>query len=177
MYWTSYKWEVLIMVYGAVKKLVQYGLDTGLITEVDRIYATNQILDVLKLDDYEDTDISGEEIGLEQVLEELMDYAHETGVLPEDSVTYRDLFDTRLMNCLMPRPSEVVDKFWRHYENSPVEATDYFYKLSQDSNYIRRYRVCKDLKWKAETKFGDLDITVNWQNRAVILNACSAWKM
>ena len=65
------------------------------------------------------------------------------------------------MNCLMPRPSEVVDKFWRHYENSPVEATDYFYKLSQDSNYIRRYRVCKDLKWKAETKFGDLDITVN----------------
>ena len=149
------------MVYGAVKKLVQYGLDTGLITEVDRIYATNQILDVLKLDDYEDTDISGEEIGLEQVLEELMDYAHVTGVLPEDSVTYRDLFDTRLMNCLMPRPSEVVDKFWRHYENSPVEATDYFYKLSQDSNYIRRYRVCKDLKWKAETKFGDLDITVN----------------
>ena len=149
------------MVYGAVKKLVQYGLDTGLITEVDRIYATNQILDVLKLDDYEDTDISGEEIGLEQVLEELMDYVHETGVLPEDSVTYRDLFDTRLMNCLMPRPSEVVDKFWRHYENSPVEATDYFYKLSQDSNYIRRYRVCKDLKWKAETKFGDLDITVN----------------
>ena len=149
------------MVYGAVKKLVQYGLDTGLITEVDRIYATNQILDVLKLDDYEDTDISGEEIGLEQVLEELMDYAHETGVLPEDSVTYRDLFDTRLMNCLMPRPSEVVDKFWRHYENSPVEATDYFYKLSQDSNYIRRYRVCKDLKWKVETKFGDLDITVN----------------
>lgn len=149
------------MVYGAVKKLVEYGLDTGLITEVDRIYATNQILDVLKLDDYEDTDISGEEISLEQVLEELMDYAHETGVLPEDSVTYRDLFDTRLMNCLMPRPSEVVDKFWRHYENSPVEATDYFYKLSQDSNYIRRYRVCKDLKWKAETKFGDLDITVN----------------
>ena len=66
-------------------------------------------------------------------LEELMDYAHETGVLPEDSVTYRDLFDTRLMNCLMPRPSEVVDKFWRHYENSPVEAMDYFYKLSQDS--------------------------------------------
>ena len=149
------------MVYGAVKKLVQYGLDTGLITEVDRIYATNQILDVLKLDDYEDTDISGETICLEQVLKELMDYAHETGVLPEDSVTYRDLFDTRLMNCLMPRPSEVVDKFWCHYENSPVEATDYFYKLSQDSNYIRRYRVCKDLKWKAETKFGDLDITVN----------------
>ena len=149
------------MVYGAVKKLVQYGLDTGLITEVDRIYATNQILDVLKLDDYEDTDISGEEIGLEQVLEELMDYAHETGVLPEDSVTYRDLFDTRLMNCLMPRPSEVVDKFWRHYENSPVEATDYFYKLSCDSNYIRRQRIKKDMKWTTDTEYGTLDVTIN----------------
>lgn len=149
------------MVYEAVKKLVQYGLNVGLITEVDRIYATNQILDVLKLDDYEDTELSGGPIVLENVLEELLDYAHETGVLPEDSVTYRDLFDTRLMNCLMPRPSEVVEKFWSHYADAPVKATDYFYKLSQDSNYIRRYRVCKDLKWTADTKFGALDITVN----------------
>ena len=149
------------MVYAAVKKLVQYGLTTGLITDLDRIYATNQILDVLKLDEYEETEIGEEEIHLEEVLKELMDYAHETGVLPEDSVTYRDLFDTRLMNCLMPRPSEVVEKFWKHYEQSPAEATDYFYKLSQDSDYIRRYRVCKDMKWTAETKYGDLDITVN----------------
>ena len=149
------------MVYEAVKKLVQYGLDTGLIGEVDKIYATNQILEVLGLDEYEEPEGKTEDIQLEQVLKELMDYAHETGKLPEDSVTYRDLFDTKLMNCLMPRPNEVVKEFWARYETSAVEATDYFYKLSQDSDYIRRYRVCKDMKWKAETKYGDLDITVN----------------
>ncbi|MEG7530792.1 MAG: UDP-glucose--hexose-1-phosphate uridylyltransferase, partial [Hungatella sp.] len=87
--------------------------------------------------------------------------AHESGVLAEDNLVYRDLFDTRLMNCLMPRPSEVVDQFWQHYEHSPIEATDYFYKLSQDSDYIRRYRICKDMKWVTKTKYGDLDITVN----------------
>ncbi len=149
------------MVYEAIGALVQYGLNTGLITEADKIYATNQILDVLKMDEYEEPQAAGGEIDLESVLKTLMDYAHETGVLPEDSVVYRDLFDTRLMNCLMPRPSEVIDKFWKHYDNSAEEATDYFYKLSQDSDYIRRYRICKDMKWTTDTKYGPLDITVN----------------
>lgn len=149
------------MVYEAIGALVQYGLNTGLITEADKIYATNQILDVLKMDEYEEPQVTGGEIDLESVLKTLMDYAHETGVLPEDSVVYRDLFDTRLMNCLMPRPSEVIDKFWKHYDNSAEEATDYFYKLSQDSDYIRRYRICKDMKWTTDTKYGPLDITVN----------------
>lgn len=150
-----------IMVYEAIGALVQYGLNTGLITETDRIYATNQILDVLKMDEYEQVQIADSEIDLEAVLKALMDYAHETGVLPEDSVVYRDLFDTRLMNCLMPRPSEVTDQFWKHYHHSAKEATDYFYKLSQDSDYIRRYRICKDMKWVTDTKYGPLDITVN----------------
>ena len=149
------------MIYQAIKNLVQYGLDTGLITEEDRIYATNQILDVLKMDEYEEPREADEPVLLEDVLKELLDYACENGVVPEDSITYRDLFDTRLMNCLMPRPSQVIKEFWAHYENSPAEATKYFYKLSQDSDYIRRYRVCKDMKWTAETKYGDLDITVN----------------
>ena len=149
------------MIYQAIKNLVQYGLDTGLITEEDRIYATNQILDVLKMDEYEEPREADEPVLLEDVLKELLDYACENGVVPEDSITYRDLFDTRLMNCLMPRPSQVIKEFWAHYENSPAEATEYFYKLSQDSDYIRRYRVCKDMKWTAETKYGDLDITVN----------------
>lgn len=149
------------MIYNAVRALVQYGLNTGLITQDDRIYAVNQILDVLKLDEYEEPECIGDEIHLEAVLSELMDYAHETGILPEDSVVYRDLFDTRLMNCLMPRPSEVVEHFWKHYEKSAEEATDYFYKLSQDSDYIRRYRICKDMKWMTDTKYGSLDITVN----------------
>ncbi|MCI8950485.1 MAG: UDP-glucose--hexose-1-phosphate uridylyltransferase [Lachnospiraceae bacterium] len=149
------------MVYKAVKGLVQYGLNSGLLKEEDRIYATNQILDVLKLDEYEEPDEREECEDLESILKELMDYAHKQGILPEDSVVYRDLFDTRLMNCLMPRPSQVVEAFWKHYQESPEAATDYFYKLSQDSDYIRRYRVCKDLKWKTQTRYGDLDITVN----------------
>ncbi len=150
------------MVYEAIKKLVRYGLDAGLITEADRIYATNQILDVLKLDEYEEPAGDCGEVNLEETLKELLDYAHETGVLSEDSVVYRDLFDTRLMNCLMPRPSEVIAKFWDIYEKqSPEAATEYYYKLSQDSDYIRRYRVCKDMKWVTPTKYGELDITVN----------------
>ena len=150
------------MVYEAIKKLVQYGLDTGLIQERDRIYTTNQILDVLGMDSYEEPETAEGEICLEEVLKELLDHAHETGVLAEDSVTYRDLFDTKLMNCLMPRPSEVADRFWDIYRNqSPKAATDYYYKLSQDSDYIRRYRIKKDVKWVAPTQYGDLDITIN----------------
>lgn len=166
------------MVNEAIKKLVQYGLDTGLITETDRIYATNQILDVMKLYDYEEPERLCCEVGgnsdsdssssinggidLEAVLTELMDYAYESGVLPEDSIVYRDLFDTRLMNCLVPRPGEVVTKFFDLYNHQSAEAaTDYYYKLSQDSDYIRRYRVVKDMKWITKTKYGDLDITVN----------------
>lgn len=149
------------MVDKAIKALVQYGLDTGLIGSVDEIYATNQILDVLKMDEYEESGDLETPVDLEQVLKTLMDYAHATGVMPEDSIVYRDLFDTRLMNCLMPRPCEVVDAFWKQYENSSIDATDYFYKLSQDSDYIRRYRICKDMKWVTKTKYGELDITVN----------------
>ena len=114
------------------------------------------------LDEYEEPEREPEHIDLESVLKELLDYAHETGVLAEDSVVYRDLFDTKLMNCLMPRPSEIISKFWNIYhEKSPKDATDYYYKLSQDSDYIRRYRIARDMKWTTDTKYGVLDITVN----------------
>ena len=149
------------MVYDAIKGLVEYGRNTGLLKEEDEIYARNQILEVLKLDEYEEPEGPVESSDLEKILKELLDYACEKGVLETDSVVYRDLFDTKLMNCLMPRPSEVTAEFWKRYEESPQAATDYFYKLSQDSDYIRRYRVCKDLKWKTATRYGDLDITVN----------------
>lgn len=148
-------------VYEAIRNLVQYGVNTGLLQESDRIYATNQILEVLRLDEYEEPQGACREISLEETLDALLDYAHETGVLKEDGVVYRDLFDTKLMNCLMPRPSEVIGHFWKLYEESPEAATNYYYKLSQDSNYIRRYRVSKDMKWKTDTKYGELDITVN----------------
>mgnify|MGYP005790001787 FL=1 len=150
------------MVCEAIKKLVQYGLDTGLIGERDAVYARNQILEVMGMDEYEEPGELSGGICLEEVLKELLDYAHETGVLKEDSVVFRDLFDTRLMNCLMPRPSEVAGRFWKLYrEESPEAATDYYYKLSQDSDYIRRYRIKRDMKWTTQTEYGELDITVN----------------
>lgn len=148
------------MVYEAIKKLVTYGLETGLITEEEKIYSTNLILDVLKLDDYEEPEENYEGVELQAVLKELLDYAVEKGLI-EDSVVYRDLFDTRLMNCLMPRPSQVIKTFKEKYAVSPKEATDYYYKLSQDSDYIRRYRVCRDMKWVTKTEYGDIDITIN----------------
>lgn len=150
------------MIYMAMKKLVQYGLNTGLIKETDCNYVVNQILDVLKLDEYVEPDEVFTEIDLEAVLKELLDYAWDMGLLEENTVTYRDLFDTRLMNCLMPRPSEVEQMFWGLYNHqSPLAATDYYYKLSQDSDYIRRYRIKKDMRWITSTRYGDLDITVN----------------
>lgn len=149
------------MVYEAIKKLTQYGLETGLITETDSIYVVNQILDVLNLEEYEEPQQNFHNINLEETLGQLLDYACEQGIV-ENSIGYRDLFDTRLMNCLMPRPSEVSKTFWSLYEREGARAaTDYFYKLSQDSDYIRRYRVCKDQKWVTKTPYGDLDVTIN----------------
>lgn len=148
------------MLYEAIKKLVTYGIETGLISEEERIYSTNLILDVLKLDDYEEPQEDYKNVELQPVLKELLDFAVEKGLI-EDSVVYRDLFDTRLMNCLMPRPSQVIKTFKEKYAVSPKEATDYYYKLSQDSDYIRRYRVCRDMKWVTKTEYGDIDITIN----------------
>ncbi|MDO4438851.1 MAG: UDP-glucose--hexose-1-phosphate uridylyltransferase [Eubacteriales bacterium] len=154
-------------IYKSVDKLVQYGLFCGLIMEEDAVYARNRILERLGLDSYEysenDTLFTEENKAdiLEEVLKELDDYAADKGLIDPDTVTMRDLFDTKLMNCLMPRPSEVVSTFWKKYEESPKAASDYFYKLSGDSDYIRRYRVRRDIKWKTDTQFGPLDISIN----------------
>ena len=148
------------MFFTNIKKLVQYGVDTGLLPECERIYATNLLLDALHEENYEDRDIEGQEIVLEEVLKALLDDACERGII-EDSIVYRDLLDTKLMNCLMPRPAQVQAEFAKRYESSPVEATDYFYKLSQDSDYIRRYRVSKDRKWTVDSPYGVIDITIN----------------
>ena len=148
------------MFWENIKKLVQYGIDTGLTPESERIYTTNLLLDLFNEDNYEDVDIEGQEIELETVLNNLLNEAVARGII-EDSIVYRDLFDTKIMNCLMPRPAQVQSEFSRKYENSPLEATDYFYKLSQDSDYIRRYRIKKDQKWKVESEYGDIDITIN----------------
>lgn len=148
------------MLFEQIEKLVQYGIDTGLTPECERIYTRNLLLEMFHEDAWEDVILDGQEIVLEDVLKALLDEAVERGII-EDSIVYRDLFDTKLMNCLMPRPSQVQAEFAKRYEVSPEEATDYYYKLSQDSDYIRRYRVKKDRKWKVESPYGEIDITIN----------------
>ena len=148
------------MLSKSIKKLVEYGVETGLTPECERIYTTNLLLELFKEDEYEDVSIEGEELNLEEILKELLDEACARGII-EDSIVYRDLFDTKMMNCLVPRPAQVQETFAKKHEVSPKEATDYYYKLSQDSDYIRRYRVCKDRKWKVDSPYGEIDITIN----------------
>ena len=149
------------MLYENIKKLVEYGIQTGLTPECERIYTTNLLIELLQDDSYEDVEIDSSSIELEAVLEGLLDEAVKRGII-EDSIGFRELFDTKIMGLLMPRPSEVIRHFHELYEQvSPEAATDYYYKLSRDSDYIRRYRICKDMKWVAPTKYGDLDITIN----------------
>ncbi len=148
------------MIETAIKKLVTYGLETGLIEKEDVFYTTNALLETLKIDEYEEPAEEFHDVELRPVLAELLDYACEKGLI-EDSIVYRDLFDTKLMAKLVARPSEIIRKFWALYEKSPEAATDFYYKFSQDTDYIRRYRVKRDLKWKAETPYGEMDITIN----------------
>ena len=149
------------MIYNSIKKLVTYGLETGLITEEDKIYTTNELLELLKLDEYEEPEEAYTDVDLESTLGEILDYAAENGLLENDSVVYRDLFDTKIMGLLTPRPHEVIRKFQELYAKSPKAATDAYYKFSQDTDYIRRYRIARDRKWVTSTPYGDLDITIN----------------
>ena len=148
------------MIDQAITELVQYGLDTGLVAPEDKIFVTNQILEALGLESYEETPGSRGAEELEQILKEITDYAVEKELIA-DSIVYRDLFDTKIMGKLVPLPSMVSHKFYELYQEGPKKATDYFYKLSQDSDYIRRYRIAKDRKWTVDTKYGTLDITIN----------------
>ena len=160
------------MIQERILELTEYGLVTGLVEPEDRRFTINRLLELFHLDELDDevaaayakrTPMTQEsaEAALEDILNEMLDYAAEDGLMPEDTITYRDLFDTKIMGMLVPRPSEVIKKFQALYQISPKEATDYFYKLSRDTNYIRRYRIKKDQKWTADTEFGTLDITIN----------------
>ncbi len=146
-------------VYEAVNALIDYSVRENLITERDRVYAVNTVLGILGLDDYEEQKAQGEP-ALEEILGTLLDYACEKG-LCEDSVVFRDLFDTKIMGALTPRPSAVTDEFFKKYAESPVAATEYYYNLSRKSDYIREYRIKNDMKWITKTEYGDIDITIN----------------
>lgn len=159
------------MIQSDIKKLAAYGVRTGLVPKEDVIYTVNRLLELFLLDGWEGEGLEEAVIkeaenpapdSLEDILKGMLDYACGKGLLEEDSVTCRDLFDTKIMGLLMPRPSEVIHHFYKLYETfSPKTATDYYYKLSRSSDYIREYRICKDQKWVTSTKYGDLDITIN----------------
>lgn len=143
----------------AVLALVDYAEKEGLIESADKIYSQNRIIEELKLDGIEECSVNGD-YSLQDILKVILDYACEKG-LCEDSVVYRDLFDTKIMGLLTPRPSEVIGKFFNEYSKSPEAATDYYYNFSRKTDYIRDYRIANDIKWITKTEYGDIDITVN----------------
>jgi len=159
------------MIQNAVAELVKYGYVTGLLEAEDRIWAANALIRELGLDDLTEKaearifeeNMTAEEARkrLPEILDTLCDYVAEKGMIADNTVTCRDLFDTKLMGYLTPRPSEVNRKFSALYAKSPREATDWYYMFSQDTNYIRRDRIAKDMRWLAPTEYGDLDITIN----------------
>ncbi|MBQ8143946.1 MAG: UDP-glucose--hexose-1-phosphate uridylyltransferase [Butyricicoccus sp.] len=141
-----------------IDALVQYGIDKNLIEPCDRIFVINQLLAVMQLDGYTQTE--PETLPLEDILRGLLDHAVARGICADD-ITSRDLFDTRLMGVLTPMPHEVRLKFEVLYAEDPEAATDWFYRFSQDTDYIRRYRIQKDMRWKTVTEYGSLDVTIN----------------
>ena len=153
------------MINTYISALAQYAVDRGLIEENERIYSINMLLDVLKIDEYNPCDDEDKVIALSSDLEAILqfidDYAYDRGLIEENSVVYRDLFDTRVMNCFVRRPSEVIRIFNEKYAVSPKEATDFYYEYSKNSDYIRTYRIAKDIKWVYESEYGDIDITIN----------------
>jgi len=148
-----------------IAALAQYAVNSGLIEEEERIYSINLLLDVLKLDEYaapeNDEEVNALASDLEEILKNICDFAYENGLIAENGVVYRDLYDTKVMNCFVKRPSEVIRIFNEKYKVSPKEATDFYYSYSQASDYIRTYRISKDIKWQYESEFGKMDITIN----------------
>ena len=153
-------------IFDNINRLAAYGLKTELIQPEDLIFVKNQLLSALGLDGFENESQAAavpevEVSDLEAILKEILDYAVEKNLTGGDSVVYRDLFDAKLMAIMVDRPSNIRAKFRELYEKSPKEATDWFYKFSQDTDYIRRYRICRDVKWLSKTEYGDMDITIN----------------
>ncbi len=147
-------------IFSSIKSLINYAITKDLISSSDEVFFVNAIMDVLGLDNYVEPDKSSSDIRLENILKEITGYAVSQGII-EDTVTSRDLFDTRIMGIFTPRPSSVRERFAKLYIKSPKEATDYFYKLSCDTNYIRTDRIRKDKKWIYKSPYGSLDITIN----------------
>ena len=143
-----------------ISELVEYAERRRLITDADRAYSIARLLEILRLSDFAPCEVTDQR-EISDILSDICDFAFETGLISENSVVYRDLFDTAVMGVFVDRPSSVIDRFYSLYKNAPKEATDYFYSLACDSNYIRVDRIRKDMKWKVGSEYGDIDITVN----------------
>lgn len=148
------------MINREINRLINFALQKGLISEEDRIYSINMLLGTLNLNEFEEEIINETLDNPTEILENILDYAVSKAMI-ENSTTERDLFDTKVMNCVMPRPSEVINTFSRLYKEDPKHATDYYFGLSIASNYIRKERTDKNIVWKTSTPYGDLDITIN----------------
>ena len=153
-------------IFESICRLASYGITTGLIQEEDLVYVKNRMLEVLGLEGFENAEQTSnlpdvKVSDLEEILKDILDYAVEKNLTGGESVVYRDLFDTKLMSIMVDKPSHIIRKFKLLYEKSPKEATNWFYKFSQDTDYIRRYRICRDVKWISETEYGEMDITIN----------------
>lgn len=148
------------MINREINRLINFALQKGLISEEDRIYSINMLLGTLNLNEFEEENIDETLDNPTEILENILDYAVSKNMI-ENSTTERDLFDTKVMNCVMPRPSEVINTFSRLYKEDPKHATDYYFDLSIASNYIRKERTDKNIVWKTSTPYGDLDITIN----------------
>ena len=144
----------------AVKQLIDHALSCGLIEECETIWAVNSVLDAIGADSVPDIEVK-DHAELGEVLNALCDWAYAHGSLTENSVVYRDLFDTEIMGRLTPRPAQVISAFRSRLSQSPKQATDWYYQFCLNTNYIRRDRVRRDMKWKTPTEYGDLDITIN----------------
>lgn len=149
-------------IYREIKRLIRYGLQNNLFEIEDEIYVRNKILDILNMDEYEDVEIEDEFLNTPtEVLDNILNYAYENKVLESNTPIYRDLLDTKIMDALMPRPSEVIKNFYSKYVDSKEEATSYFYSISKACDYVRTDRIAQNLVWKTSTEYGDLDITIN----------------
>lgn len=146
------------MIYKAIQGLIDYAVNTQLITEDDIFVVRNQFMHILKLTDWQDSKpLYG---SLEKILDVILDYAIQTKII-EDTVVQRDLFDTKIMGIVTPMPHEVNYIFWQKYAKSPESATNWYYNFSKNLNYIRAERIAKDLKWTYESEYGTLNITIN----------------
>ena len=148
------------MIYSAIQQLIDYSIQNGLMTKDDELVIRNQLMNALHVYDWQDEKAPATDASVDELLAPLVDYACQNGVI-EDTTNNRDLFDTLLMGIVTPLPREIIRDFHAAYEKSPEAATEWYFDISQKTNYVRAGRIAKDMKWKSDSAFGVLDITIN----------------